>query len=107
MPFPNPYQPMRSLIISLAVLHGLSKATYISQAPPTDIATWAALALNQSVGGRLYSSTPLSFPCFSRFNNETVIPDPLACGLVQESYTKPDFRESSYSGYMYASVAVV
>ncbi|KAI6083125.1 FAD-binding domain-containing protein [Hypoxylon rubiginosum] len=64
-----------------------------------DAAAW--VALNSSVGGRLYSATPLALPCFSQYNGNNVAPDTAACATVRENYRTNTFRADSPAGYMY------
>jgi nitrilase len=56
--------------------------------------------LNDSVSGHLHTATPLSLPCFSIFNGQTVSPDPALCAQIQANYTSDTFRAQFYSGFM-------
>lgn len=64
---------------------------------PSD-AKWAEL--NQTVGGRLYTSLPLAASCFSTVNGSPSTPNATECALVQQGYTQPDFRSTHYSAHM-------
>jgi nitrilase len=56
-------------------------------------------SLNQTVGGRLFTATPLSLPCFSTYNGQAVTPDASRCAEVQAGYTSGDFRAQFYNGF--------
>ncbi|KAJ7270446.1 isoamyl alcohol oxidase [Mycena rebaudengoi] len=58
------------------------------------------LALNASVGGRLYSAKPFALPCFSTYNNQSVAADAQACSQIQAGYTSPTFRLASFGANM-------
>lgn len=64
-------------------------------------------ALNTSVGGRLYTTTPFELPCFSTFDGQPVTADPAACASIQGNYTDGVFRVERFSAYMDVSVTVL
>jgi hypothetical protein len=61
-------------------------------------------ALNASVGGRLFSATPLSLPCFSYYEGQSRAPQPAQCREVQQAYLKPTYRAEHFGAYMYVSM---
>ncbi|PSS14859.1 hypothetical protein M430DRAFT_105128 [Amorphotheca resinae ATCC 22711] len=58
------------------------------------------MSLNQTLGGRLHSATPLSLPCFAVYNGNAISPDASACAAIQDNYTSSKFRAQFYSGFM-------
>ncbi|KAJ3792555.1 hypothetical protein GGU11DRAFT_858736 [Lentinula aff. detonsa] len=79
------------------VIHGFLLRRVAASATPTD-EQWAQL--NQTVGGRLYTSLPLAASCFSTVNGLPSTPNDTECTLVQQGYTQPDFRFAHYSAHM-------
>ncbi|KAG4025000.1 hypothetical protein MFRU_074g00060 [Monilinia fructicola] len=57
-------------------------------------------SLNRTVSGRLYTSKPFSFPCFSIYEGQPVTPDPSKCTEIQNHYNSSDYRTQSYNGFM-------
>ncbi|KAJ3754142.1 FAD-binding domain-containing protein [Lentinula raphanica] len=78
-------------------IHGFLLRRVASSATPS-AERWAQL--NQTVGGRLHASLPLAASCFSTVNGIPSTPNATECALVQQGYTKPDFRSVHYSAHM-------
>jgi hypothetical protein len=79
----------------------LAQALSGSAARVVDIAASEWQALNQTVGGRLRSGTPMALPCFTSYDNGTGTtrskPNLAACGTIQ--YGKSDgLSIASYFG---------
>ncbi|GMG05996.1 unnamed protein product [Aspergillus oryzae] len=58
-------------------------------------------SFNITLGGRLQSLKPFSFPCFSQYNGIPMGPDEAACKVIQSNYSDPFLRANSVNGYMY------
>ena len=56
--------------------------------------------LNQSIDGRLQTSTPFALPCFSSYNGKQFQGDPAECSSIQENYNSSLFRSEFFNGYM-------
>lgn len=61
---------------------------------------WNWATLNATVQGRLHPLRPLSLPCFSVYNNQSVGSNPAACAAVQANYTSPEYRTNVANGFM-------
>ncbi|TGO63909.1 hypothetical protein BCON_0010g00750 [Botryotinia convoluta] len=60
--------------------------------------TWTSL--NQTLNGRLYTSRPFSYPCFSIYEGQRVTPNQLQCAEIQHNYTSSEYRTQFYNGFM-------
>lgn len=77
-------------------------STPISEITPSQ---WRAL--NATVGGRLFSATPVAKPCYSYYNGVFTAPDLQQCTAVQNGYTTEDDIVANFGGYQYVSVQLV
>lgn len=98
---PTPTMLMLAVVV---VVWGTFLPSPVAQAGllGVEAAGWAAL--NRSVRGSLHFTLPFELPCFSSFENSSEIPDPVACALVQQSYTDPVFRSEHFGAYMNVSI---
>ncbi|KAJ7481642.1 FAD-binding domain-containing protein [Mycena latifolia] len=56
---------------------------------------------SNSLDGRLFTTVPLSAPCFPVVNGKNSTVDPEKCSEVQAGYTLADFRSVRYPAYMF------
>lgn len=86
--------------VFLAVSLWLSGAAALTNTSSI-ISTSELAALNSSVKGRLFRSTPFALPCFSTFNGQPNVDfDNTACAAVQANYGVPEFRTPRFGAYM-------
>ncbi|KIK56952.1 hypothetical protein GYMLUDRAFT_1012473 [Collybiopsis luxurians FD-317 M1] len=57
-------------------------------------------ALNNTVGGRLFTAIPFSSSCFSEVNGHSVTPDQEQCDIIQQNYSNATFRSSQFNNFM-------
>lgn len=57
-------------------------------------------ALNETVGGRLFTAKPFALPCFPDFDGHSVTPNEAGCDVVQENYLNNTFRSSRFNTFM-------
>ncbi|KAK8016638.1 hypothetical protein PG993_014827 [Apiospora rasikravindrae] len=79
------------------ICHILATAAAV-QTAVSDSDLWASL--NTTLNGRLRQSEPLSRPCFSNFDGQSVSLDEAACAAVRNNYTTNAFRDEQPAGYM-------
>lgn len=86
----------------LAALHTLNCKSSVYAANPVSIVTPAQwIALNSSVGGRLYNGYPWAQPCYSFYNGSAQAPDAAACANVQSVYNNDSIGISqNFGAYM-------
>ncbi|KAE9406595.1 FAD-binding domain-containing protein [Gymnopus androsaceus JB14] len=87
---------LTAALLGLAI-HGLLIQRVAALTPPSN-EQWAQL--NDTVGGRLYTSLPLASSCFSTVNGMPSTVNATECALVQQGYLNPDFRSVHYSAHM-------
>lgn len=85
------------LMLCLPLLSTLVAAN-LGKASASDLAS-----LNRSVGGLLIRGSPLSRPCFPRFNDHPNAADEAACSTVQNNYETPELRSQSFGAQMEVS----
>ncbi|KAI9660637.1 MAG: hypothetical protein M1821_009989 [Bathelium mastoideum] len=83
--------------IWLSVLFlGLSSAS--TQIPSVE---WQKL--NQTVGGRLFTATPLAKPCYNTYDGQPNTPDQAQCSAIGASYQNESFIASKFAGYTWTN----
>jgi hypothetical protein len=98
MQFTNSLSSFASTMAFATLLFAVAVVSAVADCHGVPRADWATL--NQTVGGRLHSATPLALPCFSIYNNATVTPNPALCSEVMSNYFNPDYRVSKYAAAM-------
>ncbi|PCH44707.1 FAD-binding domain-containing protein [Wolfiporia cocos MD-104 SS10] len=90
------------LLFCTAVLLNVGAASVLGDRPSARSLSLQVefAALNETVGGRLYTAVPWELPCFSEYNGTAVTPDEAACAIVQDNYTDPFTRVTHFGAYM-------
>ncbi|KIK56944.1 hypothetical protein GYMLUDRAFT_229963 [Collybiopsis luxurians FD-317 M1] len=80
------------------VLLSLALAVPTVYATVPTISDWNAL--NNTVGGRLFTAIPFASSCFSEVDGRTVTPLQEQCDIIQQHYSNATFRSSQFNNFM-------